>query len=119
MKTSLEGRARRKQRIRKKISGTTERPRLTVFKSAKHMYAQVVDDIKGVTLLAVSTSAKAAQGELKDANKTDAAKVIGKKVAEACKAKGIQKVVFDRNGYMFHGRVKAVADSAREGGLEF
>jgi large subunit ribosomal protein L18 len=104
-------------RIRKKLRGTTERPRLTVFRSTAHIYAQVIDDIKGVTLVAASSTEK-------DAKKTTggnvaAAKEIGKRVAERAKENGIKKVVFDRGGYIYHGRVKALADAAREAGLEF
>jgi large subunit ribosomal protein L18 len=114
-----EARLNRKKRIRKKVEGTSERPRLTVFRSAKHMYAQIVDDTKGTTLLQVSTLTKTLRGDVGEKVKTDAAKVIGKAVADACKAQGISKVVFDRNGYLYHGRVKALADAAREAGLDF
>lgn len=114
-----EARLNRKKRIRKKVEGTPERPRLTVFRSAKHMYAQVVDDTKGTTLLQISTLTKDIRGDVGEKVKTDAAKVIGTAVANACKAKGIAKVVFDRNGYLYHGRVKALADAAREAGLDF
>jgi large subunit ribosomal protein L18 len=114
-----EARLNRKKRIRKKVEGTPERPRLTVFRSAKHMYAQVVDDTKGTTLLQISTLTKDLRGDVGEKVKIDAAKVIGAAVANACKAKGIAKVVFDRNGYLYHGRVKALADAAREAGLDF
>jgi large subunit ribosomal protein L18 len=114
-----ETREKRKRRIRKKVFGTTERPRLSVFRSAKHMYAQVVDDTSGKTLVHVSTLAKAVKGEAAEVAKSDAAKLVGKAVAAACKAKGIEKVVFDRNGFLYHGRVKALADAAREAGLQF
>jgi large subunit ribosomal protein L18 len=115
MANKLEGRARRKLRIRKKVSGTTERPRLTVFRSNKQIYAQVVDDSNGSTL-AVATSLKIDKAE---ANKSQVAEQVGQAIAEACKGKGITQVVFDRNGYIYHGRVKALADGARKGGLEF
>lgn len=115
MANKLEGRARRKLRIRKKVSGTTERPRLTVFRSNKQIYAQVVDDSNGSTL-AVATSLKLDKAE---ANKSQVAEQVGVAIAEACKGKGITQVVFDRNGYIYHGRVKALADGARKGGLEF
>lgn len=115
MANKLEGRARRKLRIRKKVSGTTERPRLTVFRSNKQIYAQVVDDSNGSTL-AVATSLKIDKAE---ANKSQVAEQVGVAIAEACKGKGITQVVFDRNGYIYHGRVKALADGARKGGLEF
>jgi large subunit ribosomal protein L18 len=115
MANKLEGRARRKLRIRKKVSGTTERPRLTVFRSNKQIYAQVVDDSNGSTL-AVATSLKIDKAET---NKSQVAEQVGVAIAEACKGKGITQVVFDRNGYIYHGRVKALADGARKGGLEF
>jgi len=111
----LKGRARRKQRIRKKVSGTAERPRLTVFRSLNHTYAQVVDDERGVTLACASTRDKSFEGFA--GKKTEKAIAIGSAIAEKCKAAGIAKVVFDRNGYMYHGRVKAVAEGARKGGL--
>jgi large subunit ribosomal protein L18 len=112
----LEGRERRKLRVRKKISGTTARPRLTVFRSNKQIYAQVVDDITGNTV-ASATSLKLETAD--DANKSKVAELVGEAIAEACKAKGITAVVFDRNGYIYHGRVKALADGARKGGLTF
>lgn len=106
-------RQRRKLRIRKKVEGDGLRPRLTITRSAKHIYAQVIDDIKGVTLASVHSF----DGE-KRAGK-DLCGELGKKLAATCKDKSISKVVFDKNGYAFHGRVKAFADGAREGGLEF
>lgn len=112
-------RIRRKKRIRGKVSGTAERPRLTVFRSAKHMYAQVVDDDGGRVLASFSTVAKDVRASAGEGSKTDAAKVVGKGIADACKGQGIAKVVFDRNGYIYHGRVRALADAAREAGLEF
>ena len=116
MTVRLQGRARRKQRIRKKISGSAERPRLTVFRSNKHIYAQVVDDLAGKTLAyASSLVTKAEEGS----KKVDTATAVGTAVAAACTEKGIQRVVFDRNGYIYHGRVQALADGARKGGLEF
>jgi len=105
-------------RIRKKLRGTTERPRLTVFRSTAHIYAQVIDDVKGVTLVAASSTEKAEGGRKTGGNLT-AAKEIGKRVAERAKENGISKVVFDRGGYIYHGRVKALADAAREAGLGF
>lgn len=114
--SKLDGRARRKRRIRKKISGTPERPRLSVFRSAKHIYAQVIDDTTGRTLASSSSKTK---GFTVEGSKVDVAKAVGSSVAEACKTAGISQVVFDRNGYIYHGRVKALADGAREGGLEF
>ena len=106
-------------RIRKKLRGTTERPRLTVFRSTAHIYAQVIDDTKGVTLVAASSTEKAAVGKKATGGNVAAAKEIGKRVAERAKENGINKVVFDRGGYIYHGRVKALADAAREAGLEF
>ncbi|HOW51960.1 MAG TPA: 50S ribosomal protein L18 [bacterium] len=111
---------KRKASIRKKIQGTTERPRLSVFRSGKNIYAQVIDDVLGTTLVAASTIGKdykAPEGEKAD-KKADAAKV-GELIAMKCKAKGITTVVFDRNGFLYHGRVKALAEAARKGGLEF
>jgi large subunit ribosomal protein L18 len=103
-------------RIRKKLRGTPERPRLAIFRSVAHIYAQVIDDSKGVTLAAASSTEKS---DLKTGGNVEAAKAIGKRVAERAKEKGIDKVVFDRGGYLYHGRVKALADAAREAGLEF
>ena len=114
----LVGRERRHVRIRKKVFGTTERPRFNVFRSAKHIYAQVIDDVTGVTVVASSTIAKDLRAQI-SGKKVEQAKAIGKALAEACKAKNIESVVFDRGGYRYHGRVKAVADGAREGGLKF
>jgi large subunit ribosomal protein L18 len=111
---------RRRRRVRGAISGTAERPRLTVAKSLKNIFVQIVDDESRQTLVGVASNSKAMAGviEAKD-TKTAAAKKVGLKVAELAKEKGIAKVVFDRNQYRFHGRVKALADGAREGGLEF
>jgi large subunit ribosomal protein L18 len=103
-------------RIRKKLSGTTERPRLAVFRSVAHIYAQLIDDSKGVTLAAASSTEKGIVGT---GGNIAAATTIGKKVAERAKELGIGKVVFDRGGYLYHGRVKALAEAAREAGLEF
>jgi large subunit ribosomal protein L18 len=112
-------REKRKARIRRKLSGTAERPRLTVYKSLKHMYAQLVDDTTGQTLLAVGTTSKTLKGELGEDDKTAAAKKVGAALAKAALAKGIEAVVFDRNGFDYHGRVEAVATAAREAGLKF
>jgi large subunit ribosomal protein L18 len=101
------------QRIRRKLAGTGERPRLNVYRSLNHIYAQVIDDQKGVTLASASTI------KLKTGGNVAAAKEIGKAVAEAAVKQGIKKVVFDRGGYLYHGRIKALADAAREAGLEF
>ena len=111
-----EIRSRVHRRIRRKIAGTAERPRLTVFRSVAHIYVQVIDDDQGKTLVSASSVDK--QGKTNGGN-VAAAKAIGKLVAERSKEKGIGKVVFDRGGYIYHGRVKALADAAREAGLEF
>jgi large subunit ribosomal protein L18 len=102
-------------RIREKLSGTAERPRLNVFRSLNHIYAQVIDDQQGVTLASASSLAL----ELKTGGNVAAAKEIGKAIAEKAREKGIKKVVFDRGGFLYHGRIKALADAAREAGLEF
>src|SRR5580698_7174726 len=102
-------------RIRRKVRGTTERPRLAIFRSVAHIYAQVIDDAKGITIVAASSSEK---GSSATGGNVAAAKEIGKRVAERAKEKGITRVVFDRGGYLYHGRVKALADAAREAGLE-
>jgi len=104
-----------KSRVRGKISGTPERPRLSVFRSNKSIYAQIIDDINAHTL----ASASSAELKSSDASKTDAAKEVGKNLAEKAKEAGISSVVFDRGGYLYHGRVKALAEGAREGGLQF
>jgi large subunit ribosomal protein L18 len=109
-------RARIKKRIRKSISGTSTRPRLSVFRSNKQIYAQVIDDVKGVTITSASSNVKDTTQKV---NKTDQAKLIGKEIAENASKVGIKEVVFDRNGYLYHGRVKALAESARENGLKF
>ena len=114
-----ESRQKRKLRIRKKISGTAERPRLSVFRSTKHIYAQLVDDAAGTTLLQMSTLSGDVKGEALEATKSGAVRAVGKAVAAACKARGVDKVVFDRNGFLYHGRIKALADAAREAGLAF
>jgi len=119
MHRKLTARERRKYRIRKRANGTIERPRLTVFRSTKHIYAQVIDDVTGRTLASASTLAKDLRGGLGDGNKTDAAKKVGALVAEQCKSQNIKKVVFDRNGYLYHGRIRALANAAREAGLDF
>jgi large subunit ribosomal protein L18 len=106
------------ERIRKKLLGTSERPRLNVYRSLNHIYVQVIDDLKGVTLVSASTAEGAKENRTKGGNLASA-KNVGKAIAERAKAKGIDKVVFDRGGYIYHGRVKALADSAREAGLKF
>jgi len=115
----IVGRERRKLRIRKKMSGSGERPRLSVFRSAKHIYAQVIDDASGKTLAHASTLSKDLRGTLAEDTKSDAAKKVGALIAKICKSKGIEQVVFDRNGYLYHGRVSALAQAAREAGLDF
>ena len=111
-------RVKRKIGVRKKASGDQDRPRLSVFRSARHIYAQVINDMTGKTLVQASTLDKAIRDAVKGKKKADAAKEVGKAVAERAKKAGVAKVVFDRNGYQYHGRIAAVADGAREGGLE-
>ena len=113
---TIDQRLKRHKRVRAKVFGTPERPRLNVFRSEKNIYAQVIDDVAGNTLVAASTLDKEIEGN--GGNKT-AARAVGKLVAERCKAKGIDTVVFDRGGYLYHGRVAELAEGAREGGLEF
>ena len=114
-----EERLKRHARVRKKISGTAETPRMCVFRSLNHIYVQVIDDVKGVTLCASSTAEKDVKAKIAKLNKTDAAKLVGKTVAEKAKKLGIQTAVFDRGGYIYTGRVQALADGAREAGLNF
>lgn len=116
---SREARQRRHRRIRMRISGTNEVPRLNVFRSVDHIYAQIIDDVAGRTLASASTLDKQLVSDLDGKNKKDQSTVVGKAVAERAQAAGIKRVVFDRGGYLYHGRVKALADGAREGGLEF
>jgi large subunit ribosomal protein L18 len=111
-------RQRRHRRIRVHLAGTAQRPRLSVFRSLQHVYAQVIDDSTGTTLVAASTNEPDSRGSL-SGTKADRAREIGKAIAERARAKGIEAVVFDRGGYMYHGRVRAVAEGAREGGLQF
>ena len=115
-KDSNKARIKRHQRIRNKISGTASRPRLSVFRSSKNIYAQLIDDEKGVTLCAAGTGEKSFSGY---GGNCEAAKKVGQTIAERAKEKGITEVVFDRSGYLYHGRVAALADGAREGGLSF
>lgn len=112
-------RIRRQARIRKKIKGTPQKPRLSVFRSAKHVYAQVIDDTAGATLVTASSVEKDFKAQDKFENKKAAAAHVGKLVAQRALDKGIKKVVFDRNGFLYHGRVKAISDGAREAGLKF
>ena len=115
-KDSNKARLKRHKRVRSKVSGTAQRPRLDVFRSAKNIYAQVIDDVAGVTLVSASTTEK---DFTEYGGNKDAAKKVGLMIAERCKAKGIETVVFDRGGYLYHGRVKELAEGAREGGLQF
>ena len=112
-------RQKRKARIRKKLSGTAERPRLTVYRSLNHVYAQVVDDTSGKTIAFAGTTSKGLRDAVKDDDKTAAAKKVGTAIAKAALEKGVTQVVFDRNGFDYHGRVAAVAEAAREAGLKF
>ena len=114
--SKLNRRAKIKRRIRKKITGTAQSPRLTVFRSNKQIYAQLIDDSKGVTLVSASSYNNKAADKLA---KIEQAAIVGKEIAEKAVKAGITSVVFDRNGYLYHGRVKSLADSAREGGLKF
>ncbi len=118
-KTRTQLRYRRHLRVRSKISGTAERPRLVVFRSLKHIYAQLVDDDRGVTLLGVSDGSEGVEAAGETKGKVARGKAVGKLIAEKAKAAGFSRVVFDRAGYRYHGRVQAVAEGAREGGLEF
>ena len=117
-KNTLSPRDRRHRRVRKKVRGTAERPRLAVFRSNNHIYAQVIDDVSGKTLAAASTADASIKGAGGTGN-VDAAKRVGSLVAERATAAGVKKVVFDRGGFLYHGRVAALADAAREAGLEF
>jgi large subunit ribosomal protein L18 len=122
MNRKLDHRQRRSIRIRKKISGTSERPRLCVRRSLCHIYAQIVDDISGKSLVQTGSTCKEISGKITDkakTSKTDVAKLVGELVAEKAREKGIEKVVFDRKGYAYHGRVKALAEAARKKGLQF
>jgi large subunit ribosomal protein L18 len=115
----LTGRSRRKQRVRKKVHGTAERPRLTVYRSLRHIYVQVINDITGQTLAAASTLSKELRGKLKTTGNTEAAQAVGELVAHKAMGRGIKQVVFDRNGFLYHGRIKTLAEAARQKGLEF
>lgn len=112
-------RLRKHVRVRKKIKGTTERPRLDVYRSLKNIYAQIIDDTKGSTIVAASTLDASLKGKIEFGGNKDAAKEVGKLIAEKALKSGIKQVVFDRGGYLYHGRVKELADAAREAGLEF
>ncbi|EXX88971.1 50S ribosomal protein L18 [Paenibacillus darwinianus] len=114
-----KARLKRHLRVRKKINGTVARPRLSVYRSAKHIYAQLIDDVQGVTIAAASTADKELAGKIGNGGSTEAARQVGELIASRAKAKGVEKVVFDRGGYLYHGRIQALADAAREAGLEF
>lgn len=109
----------RRRRVRRSLLGSSERPRLCVFLSNRHIYSQVIDDSSGRTMVAASTMSKELKGKLKDTDNIDASKEVGRLVAEKCLKAGIKKVAFDRNGFIYHGRVRALAEAAREKGLEF
>jgi len=117
--TDVAARERRKKRIRKKVFGTAERPRLSIFRTSGHMYAQVIDDERGVTLAAASTLSPELKSHEGHRGNCEAAAAVGKLLAEKAKAANIDRVVFDRNGFLYHGRVKSLADAAREAGLDF
>jgi large subunit ribosomal protein L18 len=114
-----QARAKRQARVRRNIRGTKERPRLSVFRSSKHIYAQIIEDVTGKTLAAASTVSKVIVGDLKSSGNVEAAKAVGTAIAKIALDNNIKQVVFDRNGFLYHGRVKALADAAREAGLTF
>jgi large subunit ribosomal protein L18 len=116
---SYIARKRRHRRIRTKISGTVSRPRLNVFRSLDHIYAQVIDDVEGKTIASASTIDKGLRADISGKTKKEQATLVGKAIAERAKAAGVSTVLFDRGGYLYHGRIKALADGAREGGLDF
>ena len=118
-KAKLKRQLRRRHHVRRKIVGTAERPRLSVFRSSKHIYAQLIDDLSGATLAAANSNTKEVRDGLAYGGNVKAATLVGKHLAEVAKGKGIQKAAFDRGHYRYHGRVKALADGAREGGLQF
>ena len=120
LKNTVERRIRKKSRIRKKILGTTQRPRLTVFRSLRHVYAQIIDDSNGKTIVSASSLSKELRDQVKAAkSEQEVCKLVGMTAAKLAMEQNIKEVVFDRNGFLYHGRVKAVADGAREGGLKF
>jgi large subunit ribosomal protein L18 len=118
-KTPHAARVRRHERLRRRVSGTAERPRLSVFRSLSHIYAQVIDDVAGATIVAASDIDKTVQAQLEGKKKSEVATLVGELVAQRARDHGIERVVFDRGGYDFHGRVKALAEAARAAGLEF
>ncbi len=119
IKEKLRKRTRRHLRIRRKVIGTAERPRLSVYRSLKHIYCQIINDIEGRTLVAASTQSPDLRSEIKYGGNVAAAEIVGKKIAEEAKNKGITKVVFDKGGYKYHGRIKALAEAARKCNLSF
>ena len=119
MNPRMSMRLKRKSRIRKNLSGSTARPRLSVFRSARHIYAQIIDDLQGVTLVAAGTLSPEIRDKLGSLKKQDAAREVGRLLADKAKSKGIEQVVFDRNGFLYHGRIKSLAESCREHGLVF
>lgn len=114
-----KARLKRHLRVRKKITGTAARPRLSVFRSSKHIYVQLIDDVQGVTIASASTADKELAAQIGNGGNVESARKVGQLVAERAKAKGVTQVVFDRGGYLYHGRIQALADAAREAGLEF
>ncbi|EPY06962.1 50S ribosomal protein L18 [Paenibacillus sp. E194] len=114
-----KARLKRHLRVRKKIEGTTERPRLNVFRSSKHIYAQLIDDVKGVTVASASTMDKELREDIKNGGNVESARKVGELIAKRAKEQGYEVIVFDRGGYLYHGRIQALADAAREAGLEF
>ncbi|EPY14556.1 MULTISPECIES: 50S ribosomal protein L18 [Paenibacillus] len=114
-----KARLKRHLRVRKKIEGTTERPRLNVFRSSKHIYAQLIDDVKGVTVASASTMDKELREDIKNGGNVESARKVGELIAKRAKEQGYETIVFDRGGYLYHGRIQALADAAREAGLEF
>lgn len=114
-----QARLKRQARVRRKVGGTSERPRLCIFRSAKHIYAQIIEDVTGTTLVSASTLCTEVSESLKGTGNIDAAKAVGAAVAKKALAKDIKEVVFDRNGFLYHGRIKSLADAAREAGLSF
>ena len=119
LKERIRKRNKIKMRIRKKIVGTDERPRLVIFRSRKYIYAQIINDLKGETIVSASSLEKEIKGDKNTAKNIEISKAVGKLIAERALEKGIKSVVFDRNGYIYHGKIKAVADGAREQGLKF
>ena len=118
-KMKAKGRVRRRRRVRRRVFGEPGKPRLTIFRSLGHIYAQIVDDVAARTLVAASSLSKELKGKVKSGGNVESAKVVGKLLGKKAKAAGIERVAFDRNGYKYHGRVKAFADAAREAGLKF